>query len=29
MEALVEQGFGSEDMGYVVEASRRARSDAG
>jgi 3-hydroxyisobutyrate dehydrogenase-like beta-hydroxyacid dehydrogenase len=28
MEALVEQGFGSEDMGYVVEASRRARSDA-
>jgi 3-hydroxyisobutyrate dehydrogenase-like beta-hydroxyacid dehydrogenase len=29
MEALVEEGFGSEDMGYVVEASRRARSDAG
>jgi 3-hydroxyisobutyrate dehydrogenase-like beta-hydroxyacid dehydrogenase len=29
MEALVEQGFGSEDMGYVVEASRQARSDAG
>jgi 3-hydroxyisobutyrate dehydrogenase-like beta-hydroxyacid dehydrogenase len=29
MEALVEQGFGSEDMGYVVEASRRARFDAG
>ena len=29
METLVEQGFGSEDMGYVVEASRRARSDAG
>jgi len=24
METLVEQGFGSEDMGYVVEASRRA-----
>jgi 3-hydroxyisobutyrate dehydrogenase/2-hydroxy-3-oxopropionate reductase len=29
MDALVEHGFGSEDMGYVVEASRRARSDAG
>jgi len=25
MEDLVEQGFGSEDMGYVVEASRNAR----
>lgn len=25
METLVEQGFGSEDMGYVVEASRKAR----
>ncbi|MGH8870471.1 MAG: NAD-binding protein, partial [Acidimicrobiia bacterium] len=24
MEGLVERGFGSEDMGYVVEASRRA-----
>jgi len=24
MEALIEQGFGSQDMGYVVEASRRA-----
>jgi hypothetical protein len=24
METLVEQGFGSEDMGYVVEASRNA-----
>jgi 3-hydroxyisobutyrate dehydrogenase-like beta-hydroxyacid dehydrogenase len=24
METLVEQGFGSEDMGYVVEASRKA-----
>ena len=25
MEALVEKGFGSEDMGYVVAASRNAR----
>jgi hypothetical protein len=29
MEALVEQGFGAEDMGYVVEASRMARPAGG
>lgn len=29
METLVEQGFGAEDMGYVVEASRKAREAGG
>jgi len=24
MEELIERGFGSQDMGYVVEASRRS-----